>query len=694
MKQTNKWIMTVLLLLLAATGIMAENYTGTLERHGVKMEYSFSGGKATKKDKPVVGGAPYAEMLVTTEGEVKAGTTLTASCKKVQGLATFKEVTIVTLIHTNDGQIKEDHKKGDGSCSVSVSVPNNATEVSISMSYRSWRTMLTSKVTWNVVKENTTTPNRPDESTSVNPAKTFKDQATCEGHTMKYSIYGGNILKKEKADISRDNFGHDDYRQKIKGIVQPGATISVDLSKVKGEGTPRLGIVFDYQKKGQMPNMMGIMYQTEQTTTTSKSFRVPSDAEYVEVFIHYQVPHKGTDSDIDISATLYVGNRMPDYEYSTSSGTTVTPSTTTTDNFNWKDIAPDENCPVCKKPYSGYDVLHVNGSVGQRCKDGHGNFASMSALDPYYFYDYIITKSDGEVTLFYGDQDNTVTVKPNSTVICAPLANGNSRWYVHKGSIVGQHLKHVNNVRPTIELSNCSAYPKGTIYVAEDDGKTSRVYLLSGSMEVTSKKTSKKVTLKPGQASTVSANGQQKIQTFDVKKLAKKYGITSIGTAATGNTGLVFTADKLHYKILSEKTVELTGDLRGNYKGHVEIPSQVKHNGKTYQVVGIAQNTFADQTQMTSVTIPKSIRGIAEDAFRNTGLTEVVIPGDEVNINQRAFHDCKKLTVATANGKKPNCSASAFEGCTNMKELRIRGISESNNGKQLNGTPAVIKVIK
>ncbi len=682
-----------LALLLWTTGAAAESYTGTMQRHGVKMEYSFSGGKVTKKDEPVIGGAPYAEMLVNIEGEVKSGTTVTASCKKMQGLATFKEVTISTLIHTDDGQIKEDVKKGDGSCSVSVSVPGNATKVSIFMSYRSWRTKLTSEVTWNVVKENTTTPGRPDESTSVNPAKTYRDQATCEGHTMKYSIAGGTVLKKEKANIIHDEWGHDNYHQQLKGIVKPGAIVSVELSKVKGEGTPRLGIVFDYLKKGQLPNMMGILYNTEQTTSTSKSFRVPSDAEYIEIFIHYQVPHKGADSDINIHVKLYVGDRMADYEYSSSTPSTPV-NTNTPGNFKWNDIAPDENCPVCKKPYSGYDVLHVNGSVGQRCKDGHGNFASMSALDPYYFYDYIITKSDGEVTLFYGDQENTVTVKPNSTVICAPLANGNSRWYVHKGSIVGQHLKHVNKVRPTIELSNCSAYPKGTIYVAEDDGKTSRVYLLTGSMEVTSKKTSKKVTLKPGQASTVSTNGQQKIQAFDVKKLAKKYGISTSGTATTGNTGLVFTADKMNYKILSDKTVEVTGEVRGIYEGHVKIPAKVKHGGKEYQVVGIGPKAFADQTKLTAVDIPTSILGIAGDAFLNTGLTSVTIPGDKTNINKNAFRNCKKLTVATCSGKKPQCSADAFNGCSSMRELRIRGISESNNGKKLNGTNAVIKVMK
>ncbi len=682
-----------LALLLWAAGAAAESYTGTMQRHGVKMEYSFSGGKVTKKDEPVIGGAPYAEMLVNIEGEVKSGTTVTASCKKMQGLATFKEVTISTLIHTDDGQIKEDVKKGDGSCSVSVSVPGNATKVSIFMSYRSWRTKLTSEVTWNVVKENTTTPGRPDESTSVNPAKTYRDQATCEGHTMKYSIAGGTVLKKEKANIIHDEWGHDNYHQQLKGIVKPGANVSVELSKVKGEGTPRLGIVFDYLKKGQLPNMAGILYNTEQKTSTSKSFRVPSDAEYIEIFIHYQVPHKGADSDINIHVKLYVGDRMADYEYSSSTPSTPV-NTNTPGNFKWNDIAPDENCPVCKKPYSGYDVLHVNGSVGQRCKDGHGNFASMSALDPYYFYDYIITKSDSEVTLFYGDQENTVTVKPNSTVICAPLANGNSRWYVHKGSIVGQHLKHVNKVRPTIELSNCSAYPKGTIYVAEDDGKTSRVYLLTGSMEVTSKKTSKKVTLKPGQASTVSTNGQQKIQAFDVKKLAKKYGISTSGTATTGNTGLVFTADKMNYKILSDKTVEVTGEVRGIYEGHVKIPAKVKHGGKEYQVVGIGPKAFADQTKLTAVDIPTSILGIAGDAFLNTGLTSVTIPGDKTNINKNAFRNCKKLTVATCSGKKPQCSADAFNGCSSMRELRIRGISESNNGKKLNGTNAVIKVMK
>ena len=159
----------------------------------------------------------------------------------------------------------------------------------------------------------------------------------------------------------------------------------------------------------------------------------------------------------------------------------------------------------------------------------------------------------------------------------------------------------------------------------------------------------------------------------------------------TGNNGLVFTADKINYKILSNNTVEVTGELRGNYKGRVSIPSQVKHNGTTYRVVGIGKNAFANQTNMTSVDIPSSVVTIKEDAFNNAGLTQVSIPGNSVKIAKWAFHNCRKLTTATVSGRTPNCSPEAFVGCSSMRELYIRDIKPQNYGKRLTGTNAIIK---
>jgi hypothetical protein len=82
-------------------------------------------------------------------------------------------------------------------------------------------------------------------------------------------------------------------------------------------------------------------------------------------------------------------------------------------------------------------------------------------------------------------------------------------------------------------MTYCTAKPTGTTYVLENDGKSSRVYLLQGSMEVTSKKGSKKSTLKPGQAATVNNQGQMSVNSFDVGAMAKKYKISGVSSTAT-----------------------------------------------------------------------------------------------------------------------------------------------------------------
>ena len=166
------------------------------------------------------------------------------------------------------------------------------------------------------------------------------------------------------------------------------------------------------------------------------------------------------------------------------------------------------------------------------------------------------------------------------------------------------------------------------------------------------------------------------------------------GHAGTGNSGLVFKYNNLHYKILSEKTVEVTGEVRSVCKGRVEIPNIVKHDGKTYKVVGIGSYAFQSQSKMTEIVIPKTIQYIESMAFAFSTLTSVIIPGDKVSVKANAFISSQELQVVTLNGKKPRCSASAFKYCSKMKELRIRGVKASYNGKKLKGTNAVIKVIK
>ena len=87
MRKNLQTILMLMLLMMTGARASADNYKGTMERHGVKMEYEFGGGTVTKKDQPIIAGdAPRTAMAVMIDGEVKPGATLTASCRKLSGI--------------------------------------------------------------------------------------------------------------------------------------------------------------------------------------------------------------------------------------------------------------------------------------------------------------------------------------------------------------------------------------------------------------------------------------------------------------------------------------------------------------------------------------------------------------------------------------------------------------------------------
>ena len=77
-----------------------------------------------------------------------------------------------------------------------------------------------------------------------------------------------------------------------------------------------------------------------------------------------------------------------------------------------------------------------------------------------------------------------------------------------------------------------------------------------------------------------------------------------------------------------------------------------------------------------------------------TGLTDVVIPGDNVRVNKHAFLSCRSLTKVTLSGKTPSFDDKAFEMCFKLKELRVRDLNPQKEGKLVTGTPAVMKALR
>ena len=119
------------------------------------------------------------------------------------------------------------------------------------------------------------------------------------------------------------------------------------------------------------------------------------------------------------------------------------------------------------------------------------------------------------------------------------------------------------------------------------------------------------------------------------------------------------------------KTAEVARNPN-EYKGDVVIPASVAYDGTDYSVTFIGYAAFKRCSDLTSVTIPSSVKLIRPDAFYYcSALCSVNIPDQITTIEANTFGWCYSLTSITIPNSVRSIHEMAFFGCSSLATVTL-----------------------
>lgn len=139
--------------------------------------------------------------------------------------------------------------------------------------------------------------------------------------------------------------------------------------------------------------------------------------------------------------------------------------------------------------------------------------------------------------------------------------------------------------------------------------------------------------------------------------------------------------------------------IQNFYSGNVVIPEKFTYNGITYYVTAIDEKAFYYCVNLTSVTIPPSIKSVAKNAFSGcSGLTTVNLNNNE--IVSKSYESGSVKTVFGDQVKEyilgedvTSIGSSAFSGCSGLTSVTIpESVTSIGQGafRDCNGLTSVI----
>ena len=153
--------------------------------------------------------------------------------------------------------------------------------------------------------------------------------------------------------------------------------------------------------------------------------------------------------------------------------------------------------------------------------------------------------------------------------------------------------------------------------------------------------------------------------------------LQAVADTWTDSNGIVWS-----FSIYNGNAVQVKPNDKSSITGDLVIPE----NMNSYPVKSIADQSFIDCNNLTSVIIPNNVTYIGASAFKGCkNLATITLPNSLVEIGGSAFYDCEKLGSLNLPGNLETIGGYAFCACKRLTTLTIPGSVETIGEEAFSG---------